>query len=165
LKRVVVDAGSLIGWLTEDDKHHTRSRQFFAGFCGQLITTWPVVGEVCALLPEHLIAPFLRWVGRGGVTVVDVPVSALGKMADNMDKYASLPMDLADASLIWLAEQVGVLDVATVDRRDFGVYRTAQGAAFNNVLFEDPPSASAAAELKPRRTTRRSSKPVARTRR
>jgi uncharacterized protein len=163
--RVIVDAGPLIGWLTEDDKHHATCSQFFAGFSGQLITTWPVLGEVCALLPEQLIAPFLRWVGRGGVTVVDVPGSALGKMADNMDKYASLPMDLADASLIWLAEQVGVLDVATVDRRDFGVYRTERGAAFSNVLFDDPPSASVATATKPRRAARRSSKPVARTRR
>ena len=79
--------------------------------------------------------------GSGGVTVVDVPVSALPGLADRIDKYADLPMDLADSSLIWLAESLGLLEVLTVDRRDFGIYRTARGQALRNPLFDPPPLA------------------------
>jgi len=40
-----------------------------------------------------------------------------------MDKYADRPMDFADASLVWVAEQTGVLEILTTDR-DFEIYRT-----------------------------------------
>ena len=83
-----------------------------------------------------MVADFLRWLGRGGITVVDVPVSALSGLADRIDKYADRPMGLADASLIWLAESLGLLDVLTIDRHDFGIYRTARGQALRNVLFD-----------------------------
>ena len=143
--QVIVDAGPLIGWFDADDAYHALVRDFFQGFDGELLSTWPVLGEVCAMLPERLVAPFLRWVGLGGLRVIDVPASALPALADRIDKYADLPMDLADASLIWLAETLGVLEVATIDRRDFGIYRTARGQALRNVVFEPARPAPGAA--------------------
>jgi hypothetical protein len=68
--------------------------------------------------------------------VVDVPIDATLVLADRIDKYADLPMDLADASLIWLAETRGVLDILTLDRRDFGIYRTTRGKALRNRLVD-----------------------------
>lgn len=140
MQRVIVDAGPLVGWFDANDAYHGLVRGFLDSYSGELLTTWPVLGEVCHLLPEHMVAAFVRWVGRGGVTVVDVPASALPGLADRIDKYADLPMDLADSSLIWLAESSGLLDVLTIDRRDFGIYRTARGQALRNVLFDAPPS-------------------------
>ncbi len=136
MQRVIVDAGPLIGWFDANDSHHGLVRGFFENYTGELLSTWPVLTEVCHLLPEHMVAGFVRWVGRGGVTVADVPASAIPGLADRMDKYADLPMDLADASLIWLAESLGVMDVLTIDRRDFGICRTSRGKALRNVLFE-----------------------------
>lgn len=40
-----------------------------------------------------------------------------------MHKYQDRPMDLADASLVCLAEQRGVRDIFTLDRDDFRIYR------------------------------------------
>ena len=40
-----------------------------------------------------------------------------------MAKYADLPMDFADATLVVLAELLGTTTVFTLDRRDFGIYR------------------------------------------
>ena len=48
-----------------------------------------------------------------------------------MGKYADLPMDMADASLAVLAEQLNSGRILTVDRRDFSVYR------WNNKPFEN----------------------------
>jgi uncharacterized protein len=136
--RVLVDAGPLVGWFDANDPYHGLVRGFLNNYRGELLTTWPVLGEVCHLLPEHMVAGFVRWIGRGGVTVIDVPASALPGLADRIDKYADLPMDLADSTLIWLAESLGVLDVLTIDRRDFGIYRTLRGQALRNVLFDAP---------------------------
>lgn len=138
MQRVIVDAGPLVGWFDANDAYHGLVRGFLDGYSGELLTTWPVLGEVCHLLPEQRVAAFVRWVGRGGVTVVDVPASALPGLADRIDKYADLPMDLADSSLIWLAESLGLLDVLTIDRRDFGIYRTTRGQALRNVLLDAP---------------------------
>ena len=43
-------------------------------------------------------------------------------------------MDLADASLVWLADRTGATDILTLDKRDFGVYRLSGGQRFHNVL-------------------------------
>jgi uncharacterized protein len=118
-------------------------RGFFDSYTGELLSTWPVLSEVCHLLPEHMVANFVRWVGRGGITVIDVLASAIAALADRMDKYADLSMNLADASLIWLAESLGVMDILTIDRRDFGIYRTLRGKALRNVLLESAPPAPA----------------------
>jgi hypothetical protein len=134
IARVIVDTGPLVSWFDRADRHHTTVRNFLGDFRGELISTWPVITEVCHLLPERLVSAFLRWVGSGGLTLIDVPAPATLTLADRMDKYADLPMDLADASLIWAAETLGVLDVLTLDRRDFGVYRTQRGTALRNVL-------------------------------
>lgn len=141
--QVIVDTGPLIAWFDASDAHHARVCAFFDTFAGELFSTWPVLTEVCHLLPEHLVAAFLRWVGQGAVTVVEVPSSALVALAERMDKYADLPMDLADATLIWLAENRRLLDLLTIDRRDFAVYRTALGQPLHNLLFNAPPAGPA----------------------
>ena len=46
-----------------------------------------------------------------------------------MAKYADTPMDYADATLLLLAERLGVPDIVTLDRRGFSIYRTRKGKA------------------------------------
>jgi len=132
--RLIVDTGPLVAWFDAADAHHASVRTLLASYEGELVSTWPVVTEVCHLLPEHVVSTFLRWVGSGGLTLVDLPATTLLGLADRMEKYADLPMDLADASLVWLAESLGVLDILTLDRRDFGVYRTQRGKSLRNAL-------------------------------
>ena len=76
----------------------------------------------------------MKSVARGGIQIHDIPAEALGHVAELMEKYADLPMDLADASLVWLSDQIGVRDVVTFDERDFSVYRLAGGKRFNNLI-------------------------------
>lgn len=76
----------------------------------------------------------MKWVSRGGIAVHDIPQDALSEISGLMEKYSDLPMDLADASLAWLAERTGIRDIATFDERDFSVYRLAGGKRFNNLL-------------------------------
>ena len=49
-------------------------------------------------------------------------------------RAADRDMDFADATLVWLAELVNTLDVMTIGRHDFLVYRVRGGKAFNLVL-------------------------------
>jgi hypothetical protein len=44
-----------------------------------------------------------------------------------MEKYHDLPMDLADAALVHVAERQKIRHIFTLDRRDFTVYKTSLG--------------------------------------
>lgn len=52
-----------------------------------------------------------------------------------MKKYADLPMDLADASLVILAEDSGDGRILSVDQRDFNTYRWKNREPFENLMF------------------------------
>jgi uncharacterized protein len=59
---------------------------------------------------------------------------ALSTAARLMAKYADTPMDFADATLVWLAEQRGIDRVLTLDRRGFLTYRFGRSRRFKLVL-------------------------------
>ena len=134
MKSILVDAGPLIALLNPVDKHHRAVKSYWRRFNGRLLSTWPVLAEVCHFLPEQMQVAFLRWADGGGISVVEMHESALAMLADWKEKYSDLPMNLADASLIWVAQQTGVLDILTIDRKDFSVYRMAGGKSLNLVL-------------------------------
>jgi predicted nucleic acid-binding protein len=60
----------------------------------------------------------------------------LPRMTQLMIKYADLPMDLADASLVLLAEELGHGRIVSTDRRDFHTYRWKNHQPFTNLLDE-----------------------------
>jgi hypothetical protein len=134
VRSVIADAGPLVAYFNERDSHFDQAVAFMRDFAGSLIVTWPVLTEVCHLVPQRLVAKFMTWAVRGGVVVFEIPPAALPEIAALMEKYADRPMDLADASLVWLGEQIGLTDVITVDEADFAAYRTASGKAFRNVF-------------------------------
>lgn len=53
-----------------------------------------------------------------------------------MAVYADLPMDLADASLVVLAEHLGHGRILSTDQRDFHAYRWKQRRPFENLLLD-----------------------------
>lgn len=76
----------------------------------------------------------MRWVAAGSLRLPDIPPLGLETMATAVEKYSDLPMDFADASLLWLAGATGVTDVLTLDETDFGIYRLPDGKRLRSVL-------------------------------
>ena len=134
MRSILVDAGPLIALADRSDKHHRRIAAYLRRFDGRLLTTWPVLAEACHFLPARIQVEFLRWADAGGIGVVELHESALAALADWKEKYIDLPMDLADATLLWMAQQTGVLEILTIDLRDFSVYRLPNGKALRPVL-------------------------------
>jgi predicted nucleic acid-binding protein len=134
VRSIIVDAGPLIALFRQRDRHHTRVRRFLATAPGRLVSTLPVVTEVCHFLNVKGKAAFLTWIVRGGLTIQPVGVDDLDEIVAILTRYRDHEMDFADATLVWLAELVNTRDVMTIDRRDFGIYRLRGGAAFNLVL-------------------------------
>jgi predicted nucleic acid-binding protein len=98
-----------------------------------LSSTWPCVTEASYLVAPPQRYSLLRWLGAGALSVYPIEQEDLIEFADLMHRYTQSPrseMDLADASLVWLAEQTGVTRVMTLDVRDFSRYRLPDGRAF-----------------------------------
>ena len=135
---VLVDTGPLVAWFDRSDADHKRCRRFFSQASGPLISTWPVVTEVCHLVPTALAPRFLEWIQLGGLQLAEIPTAALLAIGPWMRQYGNLPMDLADASLLWLAHHRNIRAIATLDRRDFSIYRLPGGDALHNVMEAIP---------------------------
>ena len=51
-----------------------------------------------------------------------------------MRQYGDLQLDLADASLLWVAHEHGLRRIATLDPRDFRLYKLAGGNSLESLL-------------------------------
>ena len=71
---------------------------------------------------------------NGGLLAWDIPAEQIGRIPAMLQRYANLPMDLADASLVLLAEHLGHGRILTTDARDFGAYRWKNRKPFHNLL-------------------------------
>jgi hypothetical protein len=125
--RALVDTGAVVALVNRNDRHHDEAVGWFRRFRGRLLTTEAVIAETAYVLAASLAhqRAALVWFERAraaGLLHVE-PVSDYAALARIMAQYASLPCDYADASLIALAEHSGVTAIATVDQRDFSVYR------------------------------------------
>ncbi len=104
-----------------------------------LITTWPVLTETTHLLMRRLSpivsTRFLTNVADGFCAVYALESAHIRRVCVLMDKYADLPMDLADASLVLLAEHLGEGRILSTDMRDFQAYRFKNQKPFQNVLM------------------------------
>jgi uncharacterized protein len=136
----LADSGPLAALYNRRDKHHRRALEFFRahGASLRLLTTWEVVSEVMYFLDFSAAAQgdFLEWLHAGHenglISIAALEAAELPGLAALIRKYADRPMDLADASLVWLAEKTGVTDIITIDRADFAVYRTSKRKSFRN---------------------------------
>lgn len=72
---------------------------------------------------------------RGAYSVHNIDTTNLPRIAQLMKKYAQLPMDLADASLVLLAEHLGHGRILSTDQRDFRTYRWKHRKPFQNLLL------------------------------
>ncbi len=129
---MLTDAGPIVALLDADDPHHggcmAAARKLPAG---PLLTTWPCYTEAMYLLGEVGGYRYQAglWTLRAAdrLQVLDLTSSEMDRMAALMKQYSDVPMDLADASLVAIAESRGFSQVFSLDRH-FYFYRLAGGS-------------------------------------
>lgn len=126
--RVLVDAGPLVALLSERDAAHAICTAVTQRLPRPLFTTWLVLAEAAWLLRRTSEGPLrlLNLVEERVITCPDLDDLAPTWMASCLQKYCDLQPQLADVSLVYLAERDGISTVFTLDRRDFSVYRIKQ---------------------------------------
>jgi predicted nucleic acid-binding protein len=130
---VLVDAGPLVALIHADDQHHYRCRAVLQSLREPLGTVWPVFTEAMYLLNFSSQAQEALWemMDRGAVRLLPLDEGDIPRMRELMRKYRDLPMDLADAALVRVAEREKLRRVFTLDQRDFQVYRPSRLGRFS----------------------------------
>jgi hypothetical protein len=135
---IIADTGFWLALANTRDAHHERAKAALGRYRGPFVTTWPVMTETCHLLANRLdekaAIAFIRSAALGAFEVFALERSHLGRVEELMEKYRDLPMDLADASLVILAEQLGSGRILSTDERDFGAYRWKDRKPFRNLM-------------------------------
>jgi len=132
VRAVLVDAGPLVALLDRGDDHHEEVVEALRKITDPLVSVWPAIVEAMYLLAFSWRAQKALWeiLETGTVQLLPLDETDLPQMKSLMEKYRDLPMDLADAALVWVAEREGLRRVLTLDQRDFMVYRLPRKGRF-----------------------------------
>ncbi len=122
---VLLDTGPIVALLNRSDRDHERCGAFLKSFRGRFVTTEAVLTEAVYLLSKIRggADACLEFFISGGSEVIPQSRESLIRAKELMRKYADVPMDFADATVVCVAEEAGLVDVCTLDRRGFSTYR------------------------------------------
>lgn len=135
MTKILIDSGPLIALFNHKDSYHAASIEFIKTNRSELITTLASVTETLHLLDFNRNAQtdFLNWANVGAVAIEHITISDLSRIRALILKYSDLPMDFADACLVFLSEKLNINKIATIDR-DFDVYRANGKRPFTTLI-------------------------------
>jgi predicted nucleic acid-binding protein len=134
----LVDAGPLVGLLSENDQWHAWSASTLAALDEtRIASTETAVAEACHLLRNYRpgLARLVSMVRAGVLRLVPTFADEAGRIAELIEQYPR--MDVGDATLVALSERYPRARLITVDRTDFTVYRRKDGLPVPCIM---PPS-------------------------
>lgn len=124
---LIVDAGPLYAAAATEDNDHQRCVELLSQADGPLLVPQLVVTEVAYLLADRIGAyaehAFARALANGELIAEAVIDSEWGRIAQLVKQYDDLPLGMADASLVALAERHNATRIASLDHRHLGVVR------------------------------------------
>jgi predicted nucleic acid-binding protein len=138
---IIADTGFFVALANRADDDHDLAIGALEGLTEGLVTTWPVITETTHLLATRLgtqsLLAFVASARAGAFSIFELSVAHWPRLEELMKQYAKLPMDLADASLVILAEEREDGRILSTDRRDFRTYRWKTRKPFRNLLDID----------------------------
>jgi len=135
MQKTLIDSGPLIALFDKSDSYHLKVLEFVKNFQGEFISSWSVITEVSHMLDFNLKVQidFLKWCELGGVKIYEISQEELSSIRVMMQKYSDLPIDLADATLMYIANKENIKNIVSIDS-DFDIYRTLKKQNLNNLL-------------------------------
>ena len=136
MMNVILDTGPWVALIDRSEARHSACVNWFKEFSGNIYSTEAVLTEVLYLLNFSIIAQSaaIDFVLKSVIDIIHSNMQSLHKTKRLMKKYADLPMDYADATLVCLAEDAGIRNIATFDQKDFTIYTLPGRKKFNLVL-------------------------------
>lgn len=135
---VLLDAGCIVALLDRSERYHARCVAVVEALDAPFVTCDAVIAEACWLvraLPGAADA-ILDNVEAG---VFEIPLRLTGStkpIRALLKKYGRVPMDLADACLVHMADELDTSRILTLDT-DFQVYRWRRTRVFDLLIELD----------------------------
>ena len=142
MKNILVDTGFWLAINNTNDKHHKNAMSWLMNNQSKdyrFATTWVVMCESFFLIKNFVgykkaVALFESY-SRTEYDIYDLEKESIQRVIDLMKKYEDMDVDLADVSLVLLAEKLDTGDILTVDRNDFTALRWKKNKRFKQLLF------------------------------
>ena len=131
---ILIDAGPLIALFDSSEKHHRSIRDFLKRHPYRYVSTIAVFTEVSHMLDfsVHAQRDFYEWIMCKGVIINDINQNDMPRLVELTGKYADIPMDFADATLVIAAEKTGIREIISLDK-DFDIYRLPGKEMIHNI--------------------------------
>jgi predicted nucleic acid-binding protein len=125
MRGVLVDAGPLVALIDAGDPSHQACVDVLRDLREPLMTVWPAFTEAMYLLRGSWRAQRALWsrIEDDALELAPLDSGDAPRMRELMEKYRDLPMDVADAAIVRVAERDGIAQVFTLDRTHFSIYR------------------------------------------
>lgn len=127
---IICDTGPIFAAADRRDADHHACVELFTGLRladRRLLLPQTVMAEVGYMLETKVgtfaEVAFLESVASGSFELVNLAQSDAARIAELVARYDDLPLGTTDASVIALAERLGVDEIATLDNRHFRVVR------------------------------------------
>ena len=122
---ILVDTGILYALADVDDSWHLRARSWLEQTSDMLLTPVTVLPEAAYLIRSRLgplaEARLLESLVRRELAIENLASSDLERTAEVLDRYGDL--GFVDATVVAMAERLGISTIATTDRRHFSQVR------------------------------------------
>ena len=123
MRRILVDSGILLSYYQQQEPLHQAVVAFFDQNAAQLITSPICIAEVLWLLGDpsdrsvlaaqnHLLGA----VSRGGINAINLVPEDYARIAELNQRYADLPGDFTDLTLVTISERLDVAEILSLDR-------------------------------------------------
>jgi predicted nucleic acid-binding protein len=121
---ILIDSGTLVAIINKRDDFHDWAVQTIAKLAYPFLTCEPVITETCFLLKNiHNGEDAVMGLLSGGKIQIPFQIAQEASvLRELMRRYQSVPMSLADACLVRMAELYSESKVLTLDS-DFRIYR------------------------------------------
>lgn len=138
MKPVLLDSGPLIALFDANDQHHLAAVDFIKTNKRQLITTIANITEAIYVLDfsKKAQAALLHWVSISSIVIENIGADEIGDIADLFEKYHDVPMDFADACIVYACDKHGTNEIVSVDS-DFEIYRLKGRKQIKNLLVAE----------------------------
>lgn len=132
---ILIDAGPLVALATPDDQYHRQCVDALGRLPLPYVSTWSVLAEAAWLVtrPVEFVQSIANSCSNGSLEIRHLHTDSLPWIASFMEQYRSVRAQVADASLMYVAEKEKIDTIFTLDRRDFSVYRTSKNRALKIV--------------------------------
>lgn len=130
---ILVGTGPLVALPDRNDRWHGRVRTYLFRYRGEFVTTWPVLTEAASLCSADEQLALLQMAESGAIEIPPQTGADAARVKWYLAKYRDRGPDLADLSLLALADAKGLDSILTIDS-DFQIYRLKNGRPLVDVL-------------------------------